>query len=408
MSNQFDIIITGAGPVGASLAYALSQAGFSVALVEKTPVSADRQPSFDERHLGFSRSTAVALDSIGLWDRLSENAVRIERIHVSSKGRFGSVMMDAGDEDLDALGYVLPAREIGRVLHQAIATDENISVFAPATLLSASTTRDCAEVTLDLDGQEVDLQADLLIGADGANSKVRQLFSIDTTRWTYDQSAIIANIDVSALDSTLAHERFIQHGALALLPRSSQGYAVICSVINEEADQIMAMDDVAFIEYIKEQMGGHISDITAAGRRDRFPLELVRSREAVRNHLALVGNAAHFIHPVAAQGFNLSMRDISALVETLVKAKQAGVSPGDLSILQAYASWRKQDERLMVAFTDGLIRMFINPLLPVSIMRQKSLLALRHIPALRKLFTRSVTGRLGRQSELVRGLGLRS
>jgi 2-polyprenyl-6-methoxyphenol hydroxylase-like FAD-dependent oxidoreductase len=168
----------------------------------------------------------------------------------------------------------------------------------------------------------------------------------------------------------------------------------------------MAMDDDAFAGYIAQQMGGHIQQISTVGKRYRFPLELVRSREVVREHLALVGNAAHFIHPVAAQGFNLSMRDVSALVESLIRARNEGRSPGSLSVLRGYADWRKQDERLMVAFTDGLIRLFINPLLPVSILRQKGLLALRHIQPLRRLFTRSVTGRLGRQSNLMRGLGL--
>jgi 2-octaprenyl-6-methoxyphenol hydroxylase len=315
-------------------------------------------------------------------------------------------MMDARDEGLDALGYVLPAREIGRVLHQSIAHQANITLFAPAELLSATTTGGKAVVELRHNGQSTGLQADLLIGADGASSQVRELFAIGTTRWTYDQSAVIANIDVAGIDSSLAHERFIEHGALALLPRNDRGYAIICSVTNDEADRVMDMDDEAFAAYIARQMGGHISQIQTVGKRYRFPLELVRSQGAVREHLALVGNAAHFIHPVAAQGFNLSMRDVSALVETLIKARGSGQSPGSLMALQSYADWRKQDERLMVAFTDGLIRLFINPLLPVSILRQKGLLALRHIPSLRKLFTRSVTGRLGRQSNLMRGLGL--
>ena len=406
MGEHFDIVIVGGGPVGGSLTYALAQAGFSVALVEKTAANADQQPAFDERHLGFSRGTAIAFDGIGLWQELSRAAVSIQRIHVSSRGRFGSVMMDARDEQLDSLGYVLPAREIGRVLHQAIARLDNIRVFAPAELVSTTVTDSEAVVDFLHEGQRVQVHADLLIGADGANSQVREQFAIGTTRWTYDQSAVIANIDVSAIDAGLAHERFIEHGALALLPRNDQGYAVICSVENEEADRIMDMDDSQFASYLATQMGGHITAIEAVGQRYRYPLELVRSQEVVREHLALVGNAAHFIHPVAAQGFNLSMRDVSALVETLIDARNRQQSPGSLTVLQNYANWRRQDERLMVAFTDGLIRLFVNPLLPVALMRQKGLLALRHVPALRKLFTRSVTGRLGRQSNLMRGLGL--
>ena len=183
MNEQFDIVIVGGGPVGGCLAYALAKAGFSIALVEKTAVTAVQQPAFDERHLGFSRSTAIAFEGMGLWQELSDSAVSIGRIHVSSRGQFGSVMMDARDEQLDALGYVLPAREIGRVLHQSIAKLENIRVFAPAELLSAEVTEGQAVVELQCDGQIQQLHADLLIGADGANSQVRQLFASPERGW---------------------------------------------------------------------------------------------------------------------------------------------------------------------------------------------------------------------------------
>ena len=406
MDNQFDIAIVGAGAVGGSLAYALSRAGFSIALIEKTAVSAHQQPAFDERHYGFSRSTAVAFDGIGLWQELCSSAVAISRIHVSSRGQFGSVMMDAQDEGLDSLGYVLPAREIGRVLHEKIAAQQNIRLFAPADVAGATVTGGKAQIELAIDNSQVQLDVDLLIGADGAESRVRELFDIGTSRWTYGESAVIANIDVSGLDTTLAFERFIGDGALALLPRNGDGYAVVCSVADDVADNLMSMGDDAFADYIAAQMGSHISGIQKVGQRFRFPLVLVRSQQSVRDHLVLIGNAAHYIHPVAAQGFNLSMRDVAALVETLVEARNKGLDIGTLSVLQSYADWRRQDERIMVAFTDSLIRLFTNPLLPVAVLRQKGMMLLRHCSPLRSLFTRAVTGRVGRQSALMRGLEL--
>jgi len=402
--QQFDIAIVGAGAVGGSLAYALAKADFSIALIEKTAVSATEQPAFDERHLGFSRSTQVALQGLGLWSAMESDAVTISRIHVSSKGRFGSVMMDAKDEGFEALGYVLPARTIGRVIHQAIAEMENIEIFAPASLLNASINEEAATLQLECNGQQIDIKADLLIGADGAESQVREQFGINTTRWEYAQSAVIANLDVESLDTSLAHERFIEDGALALLPRNDKGYGVVCSVADMEADRLMAMDNEQFKDYIADCMGSHLSEIQDVGQRYRFPLALVRVRESVRQRLVLIGNAAHYIHPVAAQGFNLSMRDVAALVETLVMAKQSGKQIGDLEVLQGYSQWRQQDERVMVAFTDGLVRLFTNPLLPVAFLRQKGLLALRYIPSIRNLFTRAVTGRLGKQAALMRGV----
>jgi len=405
-TQTFDIAIVGAGAVGGALACALAQSGFRIALVEKTAVSAKQQPAFDERHLGFSRSTRVALDGLGLWQAMAGRAVAVSRIHVSSRGRFGSVMMDARDEGLDALGYVLPAREIGRVLHGAIAQQPDIHMFAPAELISADTDQDAATLEIEQDGQPLTIRADLLIGADGAQSQVREQFAIGSTRWEYDQSAVIANLDVDRLEPGLAYERFIDQGAIALLPRNESGYAVICSVANSRADQLMQMSDAAFAAEMADCMGGRIASIARVGQRHRFPLALVRANEAVRNRLVLIGNAAHFIHPVAAQGFNLSMRDVAALVEVLVRAREVGKSPGDIHVLSEYADWRKQDERIMVAFTDGLIRLFTNPLLPAALLRQQGLLALRYFPPLRHLFTRAVTGRLGRQSALMRGAGL--
>ena len=404
--QQFDIAIVGAGAVGGSLAYALAQTGFTVALIEKTAVSAGQQPAFDERHLGFSRSTQIALQGLGLWSAMAKSAVAISRIHVSSKGRFGSVMMDASDEGFETLGYVLPAREIGRAIHQAIADEENIQVFALATLLAATSNEEKATLQLDYNGQHIDIEANLLIGADGAESQVREQFGIATTRWEYDQSAVIANLDVRALDTSMAYERFIDGGILALLPRNDDGYAVVCSVADAEADRLMAMDDETFKRYIADCMGAHLNEIQAVGQRYRFPLALVRAKESVRHRLVLIGSAAHYIHPVAAQGFNLSMRDVAALVETLVMARQSGKQVGDLEVLQGYAKWRQQDERVMVAFTDSMVRLFTNPLLPIVFLRQKGLLALRYIPPIRNLFTRAVTGRMGKQPALMRGVGL--
>ncbi len=403
MGNRFDIAVVGAGAVGSSLAYGLSGLGFSVALIEKTKVSASHQPAFDERHLGFSRSTMIALEGLGLWQAMSKEAIDISRIHVSSRGRFGSVMMDARDEGLQSLGYVLSVRTMGRVLHEAIAERSNIEVIAPATIVSADTTEEAAIMELEAEETSQMIMADLLIGADGADSQICRLFHIEQSRREYDQSAVIANLDVQKLDTGLAYERFIEGGAIALLPRSEAGYAAVCSVDNPEADRLMTMGNTEFGVYIQENFGSHIPPVTEVGERFCFPLALVRSREVVRNRLVLIGNAAHYIHPVAAQGFNLSMRDVAALLEILGKARTQGLHPGTLSALQKYADWRKQDERIIVAFTDGLIRVFTNPLLPVAFMRQQGLLALRYLPGLRKLFTRAVTGRLGRQAALMRG-----
>ena len=404
MDSKFDIAIVGAGAVGGTLAYALARLGFSVVLVEKTALNAVQQPAFDERHLGFSCSTKIALHCLGLWQAMSSQAVAVRRIHVSSQGRFGSVLLDARDEGLESLGYVVPAREVGRVLHRAIAQQDNIRVIAPARLLSVMTAQEMAVIVLDYGGERMEIHADLLVGADGAQSQTRELLRIGATRRAYNQSAVIVNLDTDDPEPGLAYERFIDGGVIALLPRSEAGYAAVFSVANDKAVRLMEMDEKSFAACLQEDFGRRLSHITRVGKRHCFPLTLVRSRELVRERFVLVGNAAHSIHPIAAQGFNLSMRDITALVEVLAKAYAKGRHPGELSVLQQYADWRKWDARLMVAFTDGLTRLFDIPLLPATSLYQKGLVALRYFPQARNLFIRAVTGRLGKQSGLMRGV----
>jgi 2-octaprenyl-6-methoxyphenol hydroxylase len=399
----FDVVIIGAGAVGASLSIALAKSGYEVALIEKSPVINHHQPAFDERHLAFSRSTRLALEGLGLWGPLAKSATQVSRIHVTSRGHFGSVMLDANEEGLDALGHVLPARVIGEILYETIESMSEITLLAPAEISDMTISDEAAMVSLEHNGTGMHLHAKLLIGADGANSQVRKAFGIDARSWHYGQSAVITNIEVASQKPGLAYERFIEDGALALLPRAENSYAVVCSVSDQSADSLMSMSKSDFIAWLNQMMGNYLARINRAGKCHRYPLALVRASETVRHRLVLIGNAAHFLHPVAAQGFNLSMRDVATLTEVLQQARINHSDPGEMDILSEYADWRQQDEKTTVAFTDGLIRLFTNPLLPVSMMRQGGMLGLRYFPSLRHFFTRVVSGRSGRQSALTRG-----
>ncbi|TNF92626.1 MAG: 2-octaprenyl-6-methoxyphenyl hydroxylase [Gammaproteobacteria bacterium] len=404
--QRFDIVIVGAGAVGACLAIALAELGYTVALIEKSPIINHHQPAFDERHLAFSRSTRLALEGLGLWEQMAAAATQVTHIHVTSRGRFGSVMLDAQEEGLDALGHVLPARVIGEVLYLRIESTSGITVLAPTQITDMFVADDHVYVSVQHKQTETHLHANLLIGADGADSMVRKLFGIDASTWKYDQSAVITNIEVDSLKPGLAFERFVDDGALAMLPRGDNSYAVVCSISDEQADELMGMSEPELIAWLQGIMGDYLSPIRKAGKCSRYPLALVRAGETVRHRLVLIGNAAHFLHPVAAQGFNLSMRDVAALTDVLQQAKANNKDPGDLDILSEYAKWRQQDEKTTIAFTDGLIRLFTNPLLPISMLRQGGMLGLRYIPALRHLFTQVVSGRTGRQPALTRGVSL--
>lgn len=403
--NTYDILVSGGGLVGASLACALSGHGLRIGLVEAVAYGDPGQPAYDDRAIALAAGTQRIFAAMGLWAELAARATPIHRIHVSDRGRFGFARLDRADEGVEALGYVALGRDLGAVLGARLAGLEDVDLISPARVTGADFSDDGARVCIEAAVGERSVGARLLVAADGAQSTLRDLLKVPTAVWEYGQTAVIANVTPERPHGHVAYERFTDSGPLALLPMSEGRCALVWTLRDDQVGTAMALDDAAFLARLQERFGQRLGRLTRVGRRSAYPLRLVRARESVRPRLALIGNAAHTLHPIAGQGFNLGLRDVAALAEVLLDAQREGRDLGDPAVLQRYADWRQGDHRRVIAFTDGLARLFASPLPPVAWARDLGLLALDLCPPAKRVFARLTMGRAGRLPRLARGLG---
>ncbi len=401
---QYDVIIIGGGMVGASLACALSGQGLRIALIEAIELETRSETGYDDRAIALAYGTRRIFAGLQLWGALAADATPIHRIHVSDRGHFGMLHMDRAEEGLPALGYVVPAHAIGRVLAEAMTGIKELDSFCPATVTAVKRTAAAIEVELSHEGIMTTLTGRLVVAADGADSPVREQFGIESSVSDYQQTAIVTNITPQLAHNHVAYERFTESGPLALLPMTEQRCAVVWTIASSQVESIMALDDAGFVAALQARFGYRLGRLERVGRRQAWPLRLVQAKETVRERLALVGNAVHTLHPIAGQGFNLGARDVAVLAEVLVDAINAGEDPGSLQVLQRYADWRQHDHRNVTVFTDGLVRLFSLPALGVA--RSAGMLALDLVPPAKRLLTRVTMGRSGRTSRLARGLPL--
>ena len=406
MAETYDILISGGGLVGASLACALGGRGLRIGLIEAVPFGDSSQPSYDDRAIALAQGTQRIFTGMGLWDALAPRVTPIHQIHVSDRGRFGFTRLDRAEEGVPALGYVALARDMGAVLAEQLQRLDDVELICPARVSCVDIETDNAVVSVQSDAGELTLQARLVVAADGAQSTLRELFDIPTTEWDYRQSAVITNITPERPHGQIAYERFTDTGPLALLPMSEQRCSVVWTLHASQVDEVMALDDAAFLARLQDRFGHRLGILQRVGKRVAYPLRLVRARQSVRPRLALIGNAAHTLHPIAGQGFNLGLRDVAALAEVVLDAQHAGEDIGADAVLQRYADWRQQDHRRVIAFTDGLTRLFTNPLPPIALARNLGLLALDLCPPAKRLFARLTMGRAGKLPRLARGLPL--
>jgi len=404
--QQYDVIIVGGGMVGASLVCALSDHNLRIAVVEALQPEVRGEAGYDDRAIALAYGTRKIFTGLKLWDAIAPAATPIHRIHVSDRGHFGMARMDRGEEGLPAIGYVVPARDIGRVLNEAVAATTGVDKWCPATVTAIQRTGHGVQLQLDCDGTSETLETRLVVAADGADSLLREQFGIEHVERDYAQTAIVTNITPQLPHNNIAYERFTASGPMALLPMSDQRCAVVWTVATDQADAIMALNDADFLVQLQERFGYRLGRLEKTGRRQAWPLRLVQAKESVRERLALVGNAVHTLHPVAGQGFNLGARDVAVLAEVLVDALRAGEDPGSLAVLDRYGEWRRRDHQNVMVFTDGLARLFTLPVPALGMVRTAGLLAFDLFPPAKRLLTRMTMGRSGRTPKLARGLPL--
>lgn len=405
-SDDFDVIVAGGGLVGASLCAALSASPLRLAVVEPVARGAPNQPSFDERMTALAPTTRRIFEALGLWADIRRDAAPIRQIHVSDRGRPGFVRMTAVEEGVDALGHVVPNRRLGEVLPAAVAGQANVTEYCPARVTAVETDAEGVTVHIADAGGERRLRAGVLVGADGARSAVRDMLGLEA-RWRgYGQTAVIANLVPEHDHRGVAYERFTPDGPLAVLPAGDGRCALVWTLPDAQVGDVLALEDADFLAALQSRFGHRLGRLLRVGGRQAYPLGRMHAPEVTAQRSVIIGNAAHTLHPVAGQGFNLAMRDVAVLAEQLHTAALSGRDVGDAAVLAAYARQRRRDYRLVMGFTHGLVTLFSNDLPLLAPARNAGLVAMDLFPGLKRRFIRTAMGRAGWLPRLARGLPL--
>lgn len=406
MATDVDVLIAGGGMVGASLALSLhhhSGGRLRVAVVESFPLpplsdsGPQYRPSFDARSTALSFGSRQILEELGLWQTLEGHVADISRIQVSDRGHFASVLMRAEELGWPALGYVIENAWLGNVLLNTLRRHTSVEFISPARVAEVELRAGGVTVGLEAGGEQQCCKASLLVVADGAESGLCERLGIHRRVDEYAQTAIIANIATEGAHGGLAFERFTAEGPLAMLPLPSdeQGLsrsALVWTFPQGEAEAAMAWSDEVFLARLQDQFGQRLGRLLKVGQRVAFPLRLSFAEEQVRRNIVVMGNAAHSLHPVAGQGFNLALRDADALARQLASAQCSGCSPGDLAVLQGYLRSQRIDQQLTTLFSDRLTKLFSNRQPVLSLARNMGLLMLDTSAPLKSRFTARAAG----------------
>jgi 2-octaprenyl-6-methoxyphenol hydroxylase len=372
---RHDIVIVGGGLVGASLAAALAGSQHQVALIE-TALPRAGEPSWDERCIALNAASRGIFESIGAWDAIAPAAEPITSTHISEQGRFGVARFNAPDAQLPALGYNVPVRALGAALMARLGST---SLLVPATTSRIEARDDRVLVECEAGGSVTQLETRLVVAADGANSAVRAMLGIEARERDYEQSAIVTAVRVSRAHGGCAYERFTPTGPIALLPKPQNACSLVWTVPAAQVEAMLAWSDDEFLARAQDAFGERLGRFTALGRRNAHPLAQVLARETTAPRVMLAGNAAQSLHPVAAQGFNLGLRDVAAIAGLVAGADD----PGTPALLAEYRAQRARDRETVAGFTDGLIRTFSNRVPGLRGLRHLGLLALDLVPGLK-------------------------
>lgn len=404
MDYDADILIVGGGLNGSCLALALAQAGFSSVVLDALPTPKRKADAFDGRAYSLALASKNLLAAIDIWPEVVDNAQPILEVKASD-GRAGEgaapyfLHFDHAELEDGPMGYLLEDRFLRRALLAAIEAEPLITHRANVTV-TAQDTSAAAQVTLS-DGTS--LKARLLIGADGRQSGVAERAGIKRSGWDYGQTALVCAIEHERPHNAIAHQFFMPNGPLAILPLPENRSSIVWSETSENAAQIAGLDDAAYLEALRPAFGNFLGEIKLTGTRFTYPLTLTLAQSYVAPRLALVGDAAHGVHPIAGQGLNLGFRDIGALAEVLTEAKRRGedIAAGD--VLARYQSWRKFDTTALAIGMDAVNKLFSNDNPALRFMRDLGMGAVSSMPTLRRRFMREAAGLTGDLPKLMQG-----
>ena len=386
------MIIVGGGMAGATLALAvsaLSAGRVQVEVVEAVSPDSRKHPGFDARAIALAYGTCQQLARIAVWPALKACGTPIERVHVSDQGHAGFVGLEASDYQIPYLGQVIELHQAGARLFTLLEKAPGVTLNCPAKVVSVERQQHSAAITLD---NGTRLSGELLVAADGSSSALAQHCNVDWRSEDYGQIAVIANVTTSLPHQGKAFERFTRNGPLAMLPMSEGRCSLVWCHAAEDQAKVDSWSDAEFLHQLQQAFGWRLGAMVKAGKRHSYPLRLTSAQQHISHRLALVGNAAQTLHPIAGQGFNLGLRDVMSLAEIIAQAEQQGNDIGSYQILSQYQQRREPDQQATIGVTDGLIHLFANRLAPLVVGRNLGLMAMELVPPLRETLARRTLG----------------
>ena len=405
--QKSDIVIIGAGLVGTSLAVALQNQGLRIAILEHHLPRSILHVQKDTRPITLSLGSHQILHTLGMWNYLVDEACPVSIVHVSEQGVLGAVRFRADELKVPALGYVVPFFRLQQILYQQATAQKDVRIVSMNQIKSIQCSDKNAIVRyVTVDGEK-QLVADLLVGADGTKSTVRQFLNIAVEEENKNEIALVALLELEKPHHFTAYERFTSQGVLAILPLFHRHYCrLVWTMPKIKADEIEQWADEQFQETVQMIFGYYLGNIKSAIRGKRYPLNLLITKQQIQSHFILIGNAAHTFHPITAQGFNLGLRDVAVLSEVLTTAHREKKSLGDIRLLQNYEQWCKTDQNLAIGLARSISGWFGLQLPLANRLRGLGLLATELLFPFKKRLAKSAMGLAGRLPKLVRGLRL--
>jgi len=382
INKDYDVLIVGGGLAGNCLALALQASNLKIAIVEANTESELNASPAGDRALALANGTVRLLEMLGVWQQAKAKATAIKNIHISDQGHFGKARLSAEKEKVDALGYVITARELEASVLELVK-ESDVKQINPARVIGIASDANYAHVSLKHNDVALNLSAKLVVGADGGQSSVRKLLDIQQEVTEYKQTAIVTTIKSEVAHKNIAFERFTSSGPLALLPLKDE-YAVVWTRSTEDAQQLVTDSEDEFLQGLYACFGYKLGRFSLTSPRRSFPLSLIRASSMYSGRAVIIGNAVHQLHPVAGQGFNLGLRDVVQLAECILNEEKQGADIGSPEMLARYAEQRQKDHDTVISFTDGVVKLFSNEWLSVAAVRNTGLTALDFLPGMKK------------------------